>query len=56
MEEIIKKILIILISILVVFFLLLLILYLNKYGLNSSKLIEILDIDNIIFTKKKTAR
>jgi uncharacterized membrane protein YvbJ len=51
MEENIKKAIIILTSILVAFILLLVILYINKYGLNSSKLIEILEPEKIIFTK-----
>ena len=51
MEEKLKKAIIILTAILVSFVLLLVILYINKYGLNSSKLIEILEPEKIIFAK-----
>ena len=49
MEEKLKKAIIIIAFVLISFAILLLILYINKYGLSSNKLIEIITPDEIIF-------
>ena len=49
MEEKLKKAIIIIAFVLISFAVLLLFLYINKYGLSSNKLIEIITPDEIIF-------